>query len=71
MATIRCKCGTILRDDDPDNSYLLFAKKEFDVDIESVELLGRARDAWNCWTCGRLWIFWDPLGNPTEYVMVE
>lgn len=44
MAKIRCKCGAILRDDDPHD---------------------------RCQPCGRLWIFWDDYGEPSEYVEVR
>jgi rubredoxin len=68
MATMRCQCGTILRDDDPDYSLLLFTWRQFDVDVNSEVLRGRARAVWRCRTCGRLWVFWEHLGDPTEYV---
>lgn len=68
MATMRCKCGTLLRDDNPDWDYLLMSRREFDVDIGSGILRGRARDVWKCWTCQRLWVFWDPRGEPMEYL---
>lgn len=71
MATLRCKCGTVLRDDNPDDGLLLLTRREFDVDVESVGLRGRARDVWKCWTCGRLWIFWDRTGDAVEYVEVS
>lgn len=71
MATIRCKCGTILRDDDPEEGLLMFTRRDFDIDLDSGVLRGRARDAWRCWTCGRLWVFWEPTGDPTEYVVVD
>ena len=69
MATLRCKCGTVLRDDDPDFGMLLFSQRDFDVDMEAVVLRGRAKEVWQCRTCERLWIFWDVMGAiPTEYV---
>lgn len=71
MATLRCRCGTVLRDDDPDEGLLLLTRGEFDVDQEPEVLLGRGREVWRCWTCGRLWVFWEPLGDPTEYVAKE
>ena len=67
MATMKCLCGTILRDDDPDSDYLIMTRREFDVDLDSGLLRGRARDAWRCWTCERLWIFWEAGGEPSEY----
>jgi hypothetical protein len=71
MATMRCKCGTVLRDDDPDLGYLMMSRREFDVDVESIVLRGRAIDVWRCPTCARLWVFWEPLGAATEYVPWE
>jgi hypothetical protein len=68
MATIRCKCGTVIRDDDPDMDYLLMTRGEFDIDLDSGLLRGRARDVWRCPTCERLWVFWDNGGQPTEYL---
>jgi hypothetical protein len=68
MATMRCKCGTVLRDDNPDSDYLLLSNREFDIDVDSGVLRGSARNVWRCWTCERLWIFWDPRGEPTEYL---
>lgn len=67
MATMKCRCGTILRDDDPDSDYLMMSKREFDVDLDAGLLRGRARDVWRCWTCERLWVFWEMGGEPTEY----
>ena len=43
MATMRCKCGTVLRDDSPDMNYLVLTRREFDVDAESLALRGRER----------------------------
>lgn len=68
MATMRCRCGTVLRDDDPALNHLLFSRGEFDVDQDSVMLLGRGREVWRCPVCGRLWVFWEPGGDPTEYL---
>jgi hypothetical protein len=71
MATIRCKCGTVLRDDNPDLDYLIISRREFDVDLDSIALLGRAHDVWRCWTCERLWVFWDRAGDPAEYLCAD
>jgi hypothetical protein len=71
MATMLCKCGTTLRDDNPDDGLLMFSRREFDIDADSALLRGRATELWRCWTCGRLWVFWDKLGDPTEYIAVE
>ena len=68
MATMRCKCGTVLRDDDPSFSYLALSRREFDVEEESTGLLGRATEVWRCPVCDRLWIFWTRADDPTEYV---
>jgi hypothetical protein len=68
VAKLLCKCGTVLRDDDPEYGLLLFKRREFDVDVDSILLLGRAREVWRCRTCGRLWVFWEPTGNAVEYV---
>jgi uncharacterized protein with PIN domain len=64
---MRCRCGNVLRDDDPENSFMAFAKIEYNVEIDSAELIGRAKDLWRCPACGRLWVFWDGF-NATEYV---
>lgn len=68
MATMRCPCGTVLRDDDPDMDYLAISRRDFDVDADVITLRGRTRDVWRCWTCGRLWVFWEPTGEPTGYL---
>ncbi len=71
MATMRCLCGTILRDDSPDMDYLIMARREFDVDADAIVLRGRARDVWRCWSCERLWVFWDTTSDPVEYLRAE
>jgi hypothetical protein len=72
VATPRCKCGTLLRDDDPVFSGLFFAHRDFDVEVESAVLRGRAYEAWTCRTCGRIWIFWDRMSpQPTEYLRID
>ncbi len=43
MAKMIYVCGTTLRDDDPDDSWLLLSRREFDVDLDSSHLLGLAR----------------------------
>jgi hypothetical protein len=68
LATIRCRCGALLRDDDPDEAYVLFSQRAYDVGLDSALLRGRASDVLQCRTCGRLWVFWDKTGEPTEYV---
>jgi hypothetical protein len=70
MAKLECTCGTIIRDDHPHNGLLL-QRDEFDIDLDSSLLFGRARSVWRCWVCGRLWVFWDHVGKPTEYVPAE
>lgn len=71
MATFLCKCGTLLRDDNPDFNFLIISRRQFDVDLDSIALRGRARDIWRCWTCERLWVFWDLTGKPVEYLRAE
>jgi hypothetical protein len=71
LATLLCKCGTLLRDDNPDFDYLVMPKGQFDVDLDSIALRGRARDIWRCWTCERLWVFWDLTSEPVEYLRAE
>jgi hypothetical protein len=71
MAKMRCKCGTLLRDDSPDLDYLFMSRREFDVDLDATTLRGRARDIWRCWTCERLWVFWDIGGDPVEYLRAD
>lgn len=66
MATIRCKCGTVLRDDGQFD-HLLIPRKEFDIDSDPISLLGKATEVWQCWTCERLWVFWGKGEAPTEY----
>jgi hypothetical protein len=68
MAKMACKCGTVLRDDDPDKSLLLLSRREFDVERTSETLFGRAIDVLQCGTCGRLWVFWDEAAEAVEYV---
>lgn len=68
MAKMRCKCGNILRDDDPENSMVLLPYKEFDaVDVDGAALFGRGIDVWRCALCNRLWVFWDEAGQAVEY----
>lgn len=68
MATMRCRCGQILRDeDDAETTMLLFSQRDYDIDISSSDLLGRAVDLWRCPNCGRLWVFWDE-SKASEYV---
>ena len=71
MATLLCKCNTILRDDDPDLSYLVLSNREFDVDESPIALLGKTKQLWRCPTCGRLWVFWEDVAAPTEYLRVD
>lgn len=70
MAKLACKCGNVLRDDDPYFSYLLFRRHDYNVELDSAVLRGRAYEVWGCPVCGRLWIFWDHgIGvYATEYV---
>lgn len=68
MAKTICACGTILRDDDPDDSLLLLSRREFNVDLDSSHLFGVARIVLHCPTCMRLWVFWEDGKGPTEYL---
>jgi hypothetical protein len=69
MAKLRCKCGTQLRDDDPEHSGLLFSNDDYDHAEDVCLLRGRATEVWGCPECGRLWIFWEKMSRyPTEYV---
>lgn len=70
MAKLACKCGAVLRDDDPVNSGHLFRYGDYDIELDSSVLIARSYDVWGCPICGRLWIFWDHgVGvYPTEYV---
>ncbi|WP_158679240.1 hypothetical protein [Streptomyces sp. Tu 6176] len=72
MAKTACKCGNLIRDDDPDFSLILLPYREFDdVEADAGMLLGRGIDGLRCSVCGRLWVFWDEGGNPVEYVEVR
>ena len=71
MATMRCRCGTTFRDDDPDDGLLLFTRRDYDVDLDAALLSGRARQVWRCRTCGRFWVYWDHLGDPAEYLPAD
>lgn len=42
MATMRCRCATTLRDDDPDYGLLLFTRRGYDVGLDAVLL------SWKC-----------------------
>jgi len=64
VATRKCKCDTIMRDDE-------FSEGEFDVDLDPVALYGRATKVWRCPTCGRLWIFWNGTEPADEYLAIE
>ena len=68
MAKIKCKCGAILRDDDPHDSLFILTSEDFDVETPAVDLFGKAALVIRCKTCGRLWIYWDEHGEPSEYV---
>ncbi len=69
MAKIPCRCGNILRDDDPTFSGRLLRNRNCDVELDSVALVGRSYEVWGCPICDRLWIFWERLGGKaTEYV---
>jgi hypothetical protein len=67
MATMRCICGAILRDDNPDSDCVLMSCREFDIDVDNSVLRGQARDVWRCWDCERLWVFLDERAEPAEY----
>ncbi|WP_329051126.1 hypothetical protein OG738_03410 [Amycolatopsis sp. NBC_01488] len=67
MAKMRCKCGTILRDDDPHDSLFVLEHDEFDVDVSPEILLGRAQLVVRCKVCHRLW-FWGENGDLSEYL---
>ncbi|MFE5401489.1 hypothetical protein ACFQ9Z_08765 [Streptomyces sp. NPDC056580] len=72
MAKMRCKCGNLIRDDDPENSLILLPYKEFDADdVDAGMLLGRGTDARRCSVCNRIWVFWDEGSAATEYVEVR
>ena len=71
MATIKCKCGRILRDDDPDYRYLLLADRAFDVEKPSVVLFGEADNVLLCPDCQRLWVFWHGGDEATPYRNLE
>jgi len=66
VAKFRCKCKTVLRDDDPDTSLLILSRRDFDVDFDSIILFGRAIEMLKCPTCRRLWIFGNGFGNAPE-----
>ena len=70
MARFDCKCGTILRDDDPADSMYFLTNQEFDVDLSAVALLGRSKLAVRCKTCRRLW-FWGEDGTFVEYIRFQ
>jgi hypothetical protein len=67
MAKIRCRCGAVIRDDDPRDSMFFLTNEEFDVNLSSVELFGRAKLVVRCKTCARLW-FWGEDSSLVEYV---
>jgi hypothetical protein len=71
MAKLRCACGTVLRDDDPDTSMFLLTRREFDVEEDGSMLLGRATLAVRCPVCGRLWVFWGDRTEGVEYVEIR
>lgn len=72
MAKMACRCGNLIRDDDPDFSLILLPYREFDdAEADSGMLLGRGTDARRCNVCGRLWVFWEEGGNAVEYVEVR
>ncbi len=69
MAKIPCRCGNILRDDNPTFSGRLFRNHDYDVSLDSAVLYGRSYEVWGCPICDRLWIFWERAGGKaTEYV---
>jgi len=70
MAKFDCKCGAIIRDDDPAYSFYFLKNQDFDVDLSGVELFGRSKLAVCCKTCGRLW-FWGEDGIFVEYARFQ
>jgi hypothetical protein len=56
---------------DFDYGLLLFTRHDYDVDLDPAFILGRAREVWRCRACGRLRVFWDHLGDPTEYLPAD
>ncbi|MEU9887498.1 hypothetical protein [Sphaerisporangium sp. NPDC051011] len=71
MAKMRCKCGNIIRDDDPDYSMILLPYREFDADVDGAMLLGRGVDVRRCRICNRFWVFWEEGSDATEYLEVR
>ena len=71
MAKMRCKCGALIRDDDPRQSLVLVPHAEFDEDVDAGTLLGRGSITLRCAVCGRLWVFWDDSNQGTEYVEIH
>ncbi|WP_086850638.1 hypothetical protein [Amycolatopsis kentuckyensis] len=69
MAKIRCKCGTILRDDDPHDTFWLLSDEEFDVELSATLLFGRALRVVRCKVCQRLWFWGDD--EMTEYLKAD
>ncbi|MFJ6995356.1 hypothetical protein [Streptomyces sp. NPDC003090] len=68
MAKMRCRCGNQIRDDDPDHSLVMNTHRAFEeLDFDGTALFGRGVDMLRCVECGRLWVFWDEHGSPTEY----
>ncbi|MCF2533206.1 hypothetical protein [Yinghuangia soli] len=71
MAKIRCTCGEFIRDDDPQQSMLMLARADFEVNSDPVLLFGKATLALRCPVCGRIWVFWDDSPVATEYVPAD
>jgi hypothetical protein len=70
MAKMKCKCDKIIRDDDSNDSLFLLTREQFDVDLDSVMLFGKAVLALKCNRCGRLWVYWGNGNVADEYVHV-
>ena len=76
MPKLACKCGEVL-------SYgaipcpiewRMLSDTKFDTFVGSVdaEAVYRASDTLlRCPRCGRLWVFWEGSGTPSEYVKVS
>jgi hypothetical protein len=69
VARSKCRCGTqvLWKADEPASDEWVLAAKA-DLPDHLADLPARATDCAFCPECGRLWVAWDPVGTPAEYV---
>ena len=70
---MKCTCGAQLDFSEPANplSWFFFSEAEqcaLPDEADVADLAGIMKHAVLCPTCGRLWVWWDKTGAPSEYL---